>query len=627
VVINVTGTAPSIRNCGFTLNGHDRGKILWNFHQAQTFTTASVQFPGSALAPYAAANLSWGAFDGTLVAESVDAKCEFHWFPFKDFRLLALATLRSPGNQSSTDPYQNPLNYVNFGEKNLRFTWEPDATAVSYRLVVLVPSSLYSIFYKPVCDKPNLTVGTGLGQDADGHVYYQFTNDDCPTRDIVNEYWPGYPVHAWYVEETGSDGTIRRSEWFYYYGKYPRELSVPAEYPTIQSAIDAATDYTRINISDGTYAGAGNKNLHWDGNSKHLTVRCTNGPANCIIDSQKDGRGFTLNQGQDARDIIQGITIKNGWVKLPINQTPPYDLRGGGAILADGTSPQILGCILRDNIAGDTEGVITNSFYADGGAINVVNGGRPIIRANHIEANYASHTGGGIAIAEAGASIENNLLLGNFNRGCYGGGAISIRSSATTLGFPRTEVVNNVIARNSTEYYATRADLCHGGFGGGITLQNSDAHIVNNTIVANNTKLRNPTMCQGHDFLDGEGGGVRIAGEPYPVLQNNIIRDNQSGAGTESLGIATVTTDPIEVTYSNIQGGTGSIISTQPETNIDVDPGFTNAAANNFDLLATSACIDKGTVDWPVSVRFYDLAGRPRRRAAAFDMGAFEFFK
>lgn len=84
VVVNVTGSAPWIVNAGIALSGVDAGHLLWNFPDATTLTMRSVGFPGSILAPHAAADLQWGDIRGTLVADTVFATSEFHFAPFHD---------------------------------------------------------------------------------------------------------------------------------------------------------------------------------------------------------------------------------------------------------------------------------------------------------------------------------------------------------------------------------------------------------------------------------------------------------------------------------------------------------------------------------------------------------------
>jgi hypothetical protein len=83
VVINVDGTGPSISSAGIAW-GHDSGLILWNFYQATTLSGSNVNFPGSVLAPNAAATFQWGTMSGTLVAKSADLKTEVQYVPFRN---------------------------------------------------------------------------------------------------------------------------------------------------------------------------------------------------------------------------------------------------------------------------------------------------------------------------------------------------------------------------------------------------------------------------------------------------------------------------------------------------------------------------------------------------------------
>ncbi len=76
---------------------------------------------------------------------------------------------------------------------------------------------------------------------------------------------------------------------------------VPAEYPTIQSAIDDCNDGDEVVIATGTYTGEGNRDISFHG--KAITVRSENGPENCIIDCQQLGRGFYFHNGEDANSI------------------------------------------------------------------------------------------------------------------------------------------------------------------------------------------------------------------------------------------------------------------------------------------------------------------------------------
>lgn len=381
----------------------------------------------------------------------------------------------------------------------------------------------------------------------------------------------------------------------------PRQvIHVPADHPTIQAAINAAKNNALILISDGIYKGPGNKNLHWNAANKHIEIKSENGPVNCIIDCEYDGRGFNLSQGQNQRDIIDGLTIRRGWIKNPPNVTI-----GGGAILCKATSPIIRNCFLRQNIAGDRAASQTISYWTDGGAIECINGSHPTIVNNRIERNFANHTGGGIHFDNSSGVVDRNFIMGNVNRGCYGGGGIAL------VGGANPKIINNVIAGNVSEYYG------NGGYGGGIICMNADPFIINNTIVYNSTETANS---------DGEGGGIRIRGKPLPIIANNIIRNNQSGKGLENMDFQ-YPRWKLDISYCNIEGGIGNILTDYPGTIIDQNPQFVNPTGNNFALMATSPCKDKGTPNlnlFPFLTN-RDLAGNPRVSGSRIDIGAYEY--
>ena len=76
----------------------------------------------------------------------------------------------------------------------------------------------------------------------------------------------------------------------------PGTIRVPSDQPTIQAGLNAASHGDTVLVADGTYTGLNNKDL--DFNGKAITVRSEDGPANCVIDCQDQGRGFYFHSGE-----------------------------------------------------------------------------------------------------------------------------------------------------------------------------------------------------------------------------------------------------------------------------------------------------------------------------------------
>jgi choice-of-anchor A domain-containing protein len=86
IIVNVLDTNPIFQAAGFggTNGPLSSSKILWNFPNAKTLVISSLVFPGSILAPNAAARLADGQIDGTVVVNSADpAAIELHWAPYQ----------------------------------------------------------------------------------------------------------------------------------------------------------------------------------------------------------------------------------------------------------------------------------------------------------------------------------------------------------------------------------------------------------------------------------------------------------------------------------------------------------------------------------------------------------------
>ncbi|MEA3476724.1 MAG: right-handed parallel beta-helix repeat-containing protein [Bacteroidota bacterium] len=358
-------------------------------------------------------------------------------------------------------------------------------------------------------------------------------------------------------------------------------INVPDDHTTIQEAVDAASDGDTILIADGVYSGTGNIGIQWDASIKHLVIMSENGRDHCIIDCMEEGRGFTLTNGQDHRDVIDGLTITNG-----------NGVNAGGAVLIDATSPRIINCTLVNNTAfGDMD------FYYGGGAIMVSGNANPVIQGNIIRGNYAGHGGGGISFSKGAAGVvENNIIDSNETHG--EGGGIAHYYNSNPL------IINNLIINN----------FSRGHIGGGIFTSISNPSIINNTIAYNTTYI---------EYYPGLGGGIGIDGEPYPVIRNCIIWYNI--ASHHAMNIQFPLKSWLDISYCNVENDLGHIFDLKPHTNIDSLPAFVDPENGDFSLSWNSPCINKGTPDTTgLYLPSSDLAGNDRIYEDIVDIGAYE---
>jgi hypothetical protein len=82
------------------------------------------------------------------------------------------------------------------------------------------------------------------------------------------------------------------------------DIRVPAEYPTIQSALNAALNGQTIVVAPGTYVGTLNFG------TKRIVLRSSGGPRVTTIVTTNTTDGLTLAGGQGPETVIEGFTIR-----------------------------------------------------------------------------------------------------------------------------------------------------------------------------------------------------------------------------------------------------------------------------------------------------------------------------
>ena len=183
----------------------------------------------------------------------------------------------------------------------------------------------------------------------------------------------------------------------------PADMYVPAQYPTIQEAINRAWDTSVVWVADGVHSGDGNRDI--DFKARAITVRSETGPANCIIDcngtAAEPHSAFYFHSSEEANSVLSGFTITGG-----------YSTNGAiaGAITCIDSNAVIANCVITGNKA----------IY--GGAA-ICDRAEPTFADCTISANTAEY-GGAIYSQRAGPKIINCIITGNTARS---GGALASR--------------------------------------------------------------------------------------------------------------------------------------------------------------------------------------------------------
>lgn len=396
-------------------------------------------------------------------------------------------------------------------------------------------------------------------------------------------------------------------------------LKVPADFPAIQAAINAAGPGDTILVSPGTYA----ENINFQG--KAITVTTKKGPKKTIIDGGANDSVATFVSGEGPGSVLNGFTLRNGRSGF---DTPGFG--DGGGIRINSTSPTITGNSIVDNracvglgisirfgsplIQGNT--ISRNvqqgcSGGTGGGGVGIVGSGTARILDNVISGNtLTSANGGGISLFAAGTpTIRGNTISGNTATGifpCAAGGGISMVNLSDAL------IAGNLITGNSAG--------CGGGIYWLVPSGNRGPLLVNNTIADNDS---------------AQGSGINADGfDAQTLLVNNIIvaQGAQTAVFCGNLNDLNPPMFKANDVFSPTGSAYGGICTDQSglNGNISATPLFVSPGSGNYHLQAGSPAIDAGDNTAP-SLPANDLDGDPRvldgdgNSTVIVDMGVDEF--
>jgi hypothetical protein len=280
-----------------------------------------------------------------------------------------------------------------------------------------------------------------------------------------------------------------------------KQLKVPQEYLSIQTAINAAQKSDTVLVAEGTYY----ENIRYDGRGIVVTSRFFlthdwKTVFTTVIDGSRCANKDTAStvqflQQEDSTNVLDGFTITGGTGSrylFPYGTGTTKYQEGAGIIL------HYSNAVIRNNyIVGNT--IKAQAGVANGGGGGIASMyGKPTIVHNIIASNTAGYAGG-IVLNWSGGCVRNNIVVHNSGAAPYGTGGIMVWQAPLNSAF----VENNTIVCNTSQ--ADAGGVC-------INLANASAiPCVRNNIVWGNRQV----------------SGGQVTGAQYGTFNN--VEDDASG--------------------------------------------------------------------------------------------------
>jgi hypothetical protein len=198
--------------------------------------------------------------------------------------------------------------------------------------------------------------------------------------------------------------------------------NVPAQYTTIQAAINAAVNSDTVLVAPGTYF----ENINFRGKNIVVTSRyyITQDPSlisSTIIDGstplQPDSASCVIIcRGEDSSAVLQGFSITRGGGTKWNDEHFAGLYREGGGILVALSSPIIQNNIIHSNVVSNLSGVNSTG----GGGVRMGDGYPRFY--NNVVMNNSANYGGGVVLNYTGGQLKNNVICANYGSFQYGAG-------------------------------------------------------------------------------------------------------------------------------------------------------------------------------------------------------------
>ena len=373
--------------------------------------------------------------------------------------------------------------------------------------------------------------------------------------------------------------------------------------PTIQDAIDAASNGDIVIAADGIFTGDGNRDMDFKG--KAITVRSMNGAEHTTIDCEgsesEPHRAFNLITHEGEGTALRGFTIINGFQQE------------GGAVymewLDDYTMSRIIeDCVFENNMAGS--GGAIYGYLVSGLSIRhcVFRGNVGSSSAVHLDFSNCAidscvlvNNQGSAICAQEGASVKVSDCL--FEGNSTTGSGAALRAFAAGISVSNTVFRNNTAAGSGGVVYGYDGGA---GFVGCLFESNSATKggVISSNLVL--VTLGSTTLAQNCTFYGNSAAdsgavaflsGIEIGGIPPETMtekfHNCLLVENGPVRAIDSRTPYMVPEFYCSDLYGNDAGDWVGIIAGQEgiDGNFSANPLFCDPENGDFSLAEESPCL------------------------------------